>query len=427
MYEFKPKSWDEVQAYDTVVVNVERVVGEKPRLRRMVLTYAPRVHRDAFAVEHDIVTLTGKYVTKDGKRNKAYHDRWDHFFTARLNMVVAVQRSGDAPAGTTEAPAVVEATPAPVKPLTPPMEEAMTIARHSGYVYASNLRRNGVGTIVALMRRGLLREADPHRHGRHYLATTPAQVWDEAHAEVDARERFAVEAVALVDAELASEAPEPLRPHPFLPTMGNGPAYGLCQMRRCGLPYADDIHRTGIDVGDTVQRHGEVGPDCPVGIVTQVEAGWAHAYVAFSGLVPCRVRLSTLVKVSKAEPVAVRALAATFGGTIREPADALPTPVKAETTFADDITALRRLIHDGPARATRRAMREHLDRIAAQMPQRATATEDALPLWLHITCGGTFASHSVPKLTICRKCDQLTGEADWRALYTLGHAAAGDR
>jgi hypothetical protein len=394
MYEFKPKSWDEVQAYDTVVVNVERVVGEKPRLRRMVLTYAPRAHRDAFAVEHDIVTLTGKYVTKDGKRNKAYHDRWDHFFTARLNMVVAVQRSGDAPA-------VVEATPAPVKPLTPPMEEAMTIARHNGYVYPSSLRRNGVGTIVALMRRGLLREADPHRHGRHYLATTPAQVWDEAHTEAAARERFAVEAVALVDAELASEAPEPLRPHPFLPTMGNGPAYGPCQMRRCGLPYADGIHRTGIEVGDTVQRHGEVGPDCPVGIVTQVEAGWAHAYVAFSGLVPCRVRLSTLVKVS-------------------------PTPTPAPT-LADNITALRRLIHDGPARATRRAMREHLDRIAAQMPQRATATEDALPLWLHITCGGTFASHSVPKLTICRKCDQLTGEADWRALYTLGPAAAGGR
>jgi hypothetical protein len=27
--------------------------------------------------------------------------------------------------------------------------------------------------------------------------------------------------------------------HPFLPTMGNGPAWGACQMIGCGRPYAD--------------------------------------------------------------------------------------------------------------------------------------------------------------------------------------------
>lgn len=40
-----------------------------------------------------------------------------------------------------------------------------------------------LGTIVALMDRGYLREADPHHGRRHYLTTTPAQVWDKAHAE----------------------------------------------------------------------------------------------------------------------------------------------------------------------------------------------------------------------------------------------------
>jgi hypothetical protein len=66
------------------------------------------------------------------------------------------------------------------------------------------------------------------------------------------------------------------------------------------------------------------------------------------------------------------------------------------------------------------AMVQRLDRVASAAPERATATGDALPLWLHITCGGTFASHSVPKLTVCRKCDHLTGEADWKPLYILG-------
>ena len=59
----------------------------------------------------------------------------------------------------------------------------------------------------------------------------------------------------------------------------------------------------------------------------------------------------------------------------------------------------------------------------APQPERATAFDFDLPLWLHVTCGGTFASHSAPKLTVCRKCDYLTGESDWRALYVLPDGA----
>jgi hypothetical protein len=343
MYEFKPTSWDQVQAYDTIVFNVETNPANKPRLRRMVLTGAPHVYADQHAAEHGTASLVGQYVTKSGARNKAYHSRWDHYTSARIGLVVSVQRHGEAPAGVAEAPVAeapvaVEATPAPVKPLTPPMEAAMVIAREKGYIHTSDLRHSGVGTVVALMRRGLLREADPHRYGRHYLATTPAQAWDEVHTENERFEltprfpegtpeyaAYAAELKTELGKWVAGEAPYDVRPlhsHSFLPTMGSGPAYGPCQMRRCGLPYADDIHRTGIEGGDTVQRRGEVGPDHPVGIVTQVETGWSHAYVAFSGLAPCRVRLSTLVKVLKAEPVAV------------------PTPTPAPT-LAAEVTALR--------------------------------------------------------------------------------------
>jgi hypothetical protein len=38
---------------------------------------------------------------------------------------------------------------------------------------------------------------------------------------------------------------KPVGPHPFLPTMGSGPAVGLCQMGGCGRVYDDAIHPKG--------------------------------------------------------------------------------------------------------------------------------------------------------------------------------------
>lgn len=95
-----------------------------------------------------------------------------------------------------------------------------------------------------------------------------------------------------------------------------------------------------------------------------------------------------------------------------------------QASIADEVAALRVEIHAVTSGLvlgvlpTERDMLARLDRIAALVPQRAKATGFDLPLWLHVTCGGTATGRTAPKLTICRKCDALTGEADWRALYT---------
>lgn len=90
--------------------------------------------------------------------------------------------------------------------------------------------------------------------------------------------------------------------------------------------------------------------------------------------------------------------------------------------IADEVAALRAMIEQQGKLGRQPSQLDMLaacNRIAALVPQRATATGLNLPLWLHVTCGGTATGHTVPKLTICRKCDTLTGEADWRALYTV--------
>lgn len=102
------------------------------------------------------------------------------------------------------------------------------------------------------------------------------------------------------------------------------------------------------------------------------------------------------------------------------------TPAEVRTGTPDtmaaigaEVATLRAEIEDGwhaQGGAELAHVMARLDRIAAWAPERATTAAD-LPLWLHVNCGGTFASHSVPKLIICRECDVLTGEADWRALY----------
>ena len=88
--------------------------------------------------------------------------------------------------GTARKATLTLTTPAPkVKPLSRAMQRAKDILDRDGYV--DTIDGVTVGTIVALMDRGILREVTPLRHGlsagRNYPATTPEQVWDEAHAE----------------------------------------------------------------------------------------------------------------------------------------------------------------------------------------------------------------------------------------------------
>lgn len=69
----------------------------------------------------------------------------------------------------------------PIVKLSPTMTRAWTIAQTFGSV--STADGFTVGTLVALMDRGLIREADPHHDGRHYPATDRDAVHAEALAE----------------------------------------------------------------------------------------------------------------------------------------------------------------------------------------------------------------------------------------------------
>lgn len=118
-----------------------------------------------------------------------------------------------------------------VMKLSPAMRRAANILAKDGYVDA--IDGITVGTIVALMRRGILREATPLSHslsaGRHYPATTPEQVWDEAHTENEQRfltpefpagtpeyEAYAAELRTELDKWVAGEAPYDAQPAPSL-------------------------------------------------------------------------------------------------------------------------------------------------------------------------------------------------------------------
>lgn len=80
--------------------------------------------------------------------------------------------------------------------LSPTMGATLAVARECNGLYRGVAT---VGTIVALMDRGYLREYDPHRCV-HPLATTPAQVHGEALLENLRRARAAGEFDYLNDA-----------------------------------------------------------------------------------------------------------------------------------------------------------------------------------------------------------------------------------
>lgn len=70
--------------------------------------------------------------------------------------------------------------------LSPKMRDAVALLARDGFV--SRSREVGSATIVALMERGILREAGSRSGHLHFPATTPEQVWTAAHEEYDARE-----------------------------------------------------------------------------------------------------------------------------------------------------------------------------------------------------------------------------------------------
>lgn len=93
---------------------------------------------------------------------------------------------------------LIQVAAATAKPLSPAMQRLVRALETYGYIDPIRDCSHGVGinTLVALMDRGIIREAK-YRYGIHFPATTPEQVWDEAHAE-DAR-RDAEQAAYLDD------------------------------------------------------------------------------------------------------------------------------------------------------------------------------------------------------------------------------------
>lgn len=87
-----------------------------------------------------------------------------------------------------EKPAAAKAPKA--KPLSPAMQRAVrAVERHGNLDRVRDYDTCGkitIGTIVALMDRGIIRESRT-RYGVHHKATTPAEVWDEAIAEGERR------------------------------------------------------------------------------------------------------------------------------------------------------------------------------------------------------------------------------------------------
>jgi hypothetical protein len=82
---------------------------------------------------------------------------------------------------------VCQASTHKAKPLSPAMQRLVRALDEHGYIdpIRDCDRGTGVSTLVALMDRGIIRESRT-RYGVHHKATTPAEVWDEAHDE-DAR------------------------------------------------------------------------------------------------------------------------------------------------------------------------------------------------------------------------------------------------
>lgn len=230
--------------------------------------------------------------------------------------------------------------------ITPPMQRLLNALTVHGDV--DTIRDGGVvTTVVALMDRGILREATPRSHGKgsghHYPATTPEQVWVEAHLEhnargVDASMRIAQDVrdgnYSIVMGEpvvtpgqahqrAVREAAEAYNRgdidddgnwrEPCFPK--GTPEYAayeaelkteLGKWAAGETPYgypAKVEQEPCIKVGDLVQRIGEQGPDAPTGKVLEVR-DWpivgTLVKVTFEGTAATQKQAGELVKIDAA-------------------------------------------------------------------------------------------------------------------------------
>lgn len=415
MITFTPTAWAQVKAYCTIVFNLEINPERKPRLRRLVLTGAPYSLKDVYAVEEKMVSLVGYHITKAGNRSKAHRSYRDDYFTVRLSQVVSVTQYDSRPsadlvwdeahaenrARTAVADGTARRHPAPSRL----MERAIASLTRDGYIDPI-AHQVGTNTIVALMDRGFIRESKG-RAGRHYPATTPEQVYDEARAEYREVTRAAREA--------------------------DSAAY----QRQLAAPNKA-VAKSGIEVGDSVQRTAEVGPDRPVGeVLAMAPSGGSEVFlVSFSGLPGLRMRAEDLVKVQpEACPV--------HGGRSHRACEAYPapcTPDKAvgpmvvnvtsinaklaeigrgpvggrkaeEPGRPNDVTLLHRFIVKN-AGGTVREVSDALLSLGRLVEAQPATNLDGNRLWLH-PCGRTYACATDPQQSPC-----ICGlGGTWRALF----------
>lgn len=318
--------------------------------------------------------------------------------------------------------------------LTAPMISLVRALNKHGYV--DPIRDGGtVGTFVALMNRGILREAKG-RYGRHYPAHTPEQVWEEAHTQhrlftvSDGEITEHAEAVAENRARTAVEEQRDTGSmvinvdsiNEKLAAVGRGPINRTAILTRAPI---DSLMNSGARSGP-VGGMAQVGPE-----VDAMRADAAH-YASKADQFAVVTRSSDRTKVldvegpmslDEATAMADRAHAA---GSIAqvdvEPAAVAPSlagDVAALLTQYGTLCAEVAVQRDDrlavePFDRAQAIRREILDRLTAQAPQPATNL-DGNRLWLH-PCGRTYACATDPQQSPC-----ICGlGGTWRALFVGG-------
>lgn len=354
---------------------------------------------------------------------------------------------------------------AKAKPLTLPMQRLVKALERHGDV--DTIRDGGtIGTVVALMDRGILREATPRSHGKgsghHYPATTPEQVWDEAHALngmcctlnpvghartecpanvddwQDPEEGSGSMFIGAASGRLVNPEGTPaavtalggtfggaiVTPADALPTPAQGPI-------RTGKRFAE---MTMGELRTLVKR---------LGYSVERTATW-NSLAVFAERAEAEGRVIQPEPETDEQRTGVSDAQASIAGEVaalvpRFPEgtpeyEAYATELKTELgkfakgeepypyeTTSDPIEALRGLIAAymlftrPPGANARDLAMAHLDRIAALVPQRAT-NQDGTPLWLH-DCGATVRTAASPGTYECSGCGAVTG--GWQALYTV--------
>lgn len=362
--------------------------------------------------------------------------------------------------------------------LSPVMQSLVRALHRHGYV--DPIRDGGrSGTFVALIQRGILREAKG-RNGRHYAATTPAQV--EADAYDEAKRRAA-------ETEAHAECPEQW--------MQADEGNQVRHVRRSRQGYLIEVEESGYGIwyvrinGRTPLTAGGTFEEARLA-ADRFERNQAHAehsdrrevesaqiaqdvrdgnYTLVTGE-PISAATGEPVTPAQAHQRAAQEAAEAYNrgdiddqGNWQGPIDkaavtsrrveslmdsgvadltynlpeganmALATgePQQLAPSLADDVAALLtqygtlcaevavqrddRLAVE-PFDRARAIRREILDRIAAQAPQRAMSKGIlSRPLWQHETCRHVDDITPGPGLTHCHGCGTATDK--WQALYTL--------